>query len=295
MRFAAIDIGSNAVRLLISEIVEHDNLVDFVKKQFIRVPLRLGENAFQTKKISAAKTKELVKTLLAFKNLMEVYQVDKYMACATAAMREARNRDDVIANILRETGLKVEVIEGKKEAEIIYTNHIAESLNKNKAYMYIDVGGGSTELTLFNAGKVIASNSFKIGTIRILLNQNLETEWKSVKEWLKLAINTHKKIVGIGTGGNINKLSKMIEQPKKDSKLVRFEDLKSAFHYLSNYSIEDRINYFGMNEDRADVIIPAAGIFLTIMKWAKMDELLVPRLGLADGIIHHLYEKHYTL
>lgn len=294
MRYAAIDIGSNAMRLLITEVVESNEATDFIKKQFIRVPIRLGVSAFSpTHEIPKSKQDELLKVIQAYKNLMDVYQIRDYMACATAAMREATNSKEIINFIKQETGISIEVIEGKREAEIIYTNHVAESLDMNKSYLYIDVGGGSTELTLFSGGKIVDSNSFKIGTIRLLMDQDLKEEWQQVKDWLKKINGIHQSLVGIGTGGNINKIAKMLE--KKEKKPITYQEIKAIHAYLSSFTVEERINKLGMNEDRADVIVPAAKIFLQLMKHADINQLIVPKLGLADGIVHYLYERRLKM
>jgi exopolyphosphatase/guanosine-5'-triphosphate,3'-diphosphate pyrophosphatase len=200
------------------------------------------------------------------------------------------NSKEIITFIKNETGIEIEVIGGKREAEIIYTNHVAESLEHDKSYLYIDVGGGSTELTLFSKGKILESNSFKIGTLRLLMEQDLKQEWQLVKDWLKRVNSSHHSLIGIGTGGNINKMAKMIE--KKENKPITYQEIKAIQAYLNAFTVEERISKLGMNEDRADVIEPAARIFITLMKYADISQLIVPKLGLADGIIHYLYEKH---
>jgi exopolyphosphatase / guanosine-5'-triphosphate,3'-diphosphate pyrophosphatase len=289
LNFAAVDIGSNAVRLLICEIIEKHNTVEFKKKLFVRVPLRLGMNAFVQQNISEEKINDLLKLMIAFKNLIEVYRPKDLMICATAAMREASNGMEIVKTIKAQTGLKVEIIEGKKEAEIIYANHVAETLNSNGTYLYIDVGGGSTELTLFSEGKLQGSHSFSIGTIRILFERDTPERWDELKNWIKANVQG-KKIVGIGTGGNINKISRLIG--KKESKSISYEEIKNTHDYLNSLTIDQLIHDVGLNEDRADVIVPAGKIFLTIMKWANIDEIYVPRIGLADGMVHYLYEKY---
>ena len=289
LNFAAIDIGSNAVRLLISEIIEKQDTIEFKKKLFIRVPLRLGMNAFVQQSISDEKINDLLKLMVAFKNLIEVYRPKDLMICATAAMREATNGKEIVKAIKAETGLKVEIIEGKKEAEIIYANHVAETLNNNGTYLYIDVGGGSTELTVFSEGRLMGSHSFSIGTIRILFERDTQERWDELKNWIKENVQG-KKIIGIGTGGNINKISRLIG--KKETKSISYEEIENTHEYLSSLTIDELIHDVGLNEDRADVIVPAGQIFLTIMKWANIEEIYVPRIGLADGMVHYLYEKH---
>jgi exopolyphosphatase / guanosine-5'-triphosphate,3'-diphosphate pyrophosphatase len=286
-RFAAIDVGSNAVRLLISDVAEKENLVDFKKVLFLRVPLRLGLSVFAEDKITKNKAKELIKVISAFKNLIDVYKVDEMMACATAAMREASNGKEIIKKVKSETGVRIELIDGKKEAEIIYTNHIAESLDHQSSYLYIDVGGGSTELTLFSKGTVVSTCSFPIGTIRILYDKVSEDQWSELKSWLKTQASGHKDLIAIGTGGNINKIFKLSGKKEKFLTLPEIKEIQSV---LTSLTIDERIEKLGMNEDRADVIVPAGKIFLNIMKWADIEEVHVPRIGLADGIIHYLYE-----
>lgn len=292
MRYAAIDIGSNAIRLLIADVVENQKIISFKKNTFIRVPLRLGHDAFTDKHISDEKVKDLVKTMTAFNYLIKVFDVQDYMACATSAMREAKNGPSIVEKIKKKTGLNLEIIRGKHEASIIYATHLEQHLERKKNYLYIDVGGGSTELSFFSDGEMICSNSFNIGTIRVLSHQDKDDVWVEIKNWIKENINPYKNIVGIGTGGNINKLYQMIYT--KDKKPMEFAKLKKMSAYLNSYSLQDRIGVLGLNQDRADVIIPASEIYLTLMQWAHIRQLLVPRLGLVDGIIQQLIEKNHT-
>lgn len=288
MKFAAIDIGSNAIRLLITEIIEDDKSVKYKKRLFVRVPLRLGEDAFTSHVITEEKSYQLVKAVQSFKNLIELFKVSDFKACATSAIRESFNGKDVVDKIFAHTGIYVDIIDGKKEAEIIYTNHVAETLNPNDDYLYIDVGGGSTELTLFARGKIIFSNSFPVGAVRMLMNRVSEDTWDDFKKFVKDNCRDVKHLVAIGTGGNINKLYKMAG----GKKTITSQELKDLYQKLSDCTFDERIQHFGLNEDRADVIVPAAKIYNSVMKWAQIDEMYVPKLGLADGIIHLLYEKH---
>lgn len=290
MRYAAIDIGSNAVRLLIADIVRNDDIVSFKKNTLVRVPLRLGDDAFIDRRISESKAEDLVKTMTAFRNLMDVYKVSEYMACATSAMREAANGQSLLSQI-NDTGIDLRIIDGREEARIIYNSHIERHLNSNKAYLYIDVGGGSTEVSVFSDTKLIASASFNIGTIRILDNQDSEETWDEMRKWVKVHTQPFKSVYGIGTGGNINKLSRLANNNKED-KPISFAKLKSLYEYLSSFSLKDRINVLGLNQDRADVIIPACEIFLTLMKHGHLRQIIVPRVGLADGIIQTLIDKY---
>ena len=289
VRYAAIDIGSNAVRLLIADIIRNEDVVSFKKNTLVRVPLRLGDDAFIDRRISESKAVDLVKTMGAFRSLMDVYKVSEYMACATSAMREAANGPSLLRDI-REAGIALRIIDGSEEARIIYSSRIEQHLAGNKAYLYIDVGGGSTELSIFADGELIASASFNIGTIRILDNQDREETWEEMRLWVKTHTKAFKAIYGIGTGGNINKLSRLANNNKED-KPISFARLKSLYEYLNSFSLKDRINVLGLNSDRADVIIPACEIFLTLMKYGRLRQIIVPRAGLADGIIQMLIDK----
>lgn len=291
MRYAAIDIGSNAVRLLIADIIENNGSVSFKKNTLIRVPLRLGDDAFLDRKISDKKTADLIKTMDAFSKLMEVYKVTEYLAYATSAMREAKNGQEVAKQILDETAIEVEVIQGQKEAGIIYANHSDQTIDKSKNYLYIDVGGGSTELSFFSMGEMWASKSFNIGTIRMLDNQDTEETWNDMRDFIRENTKQFKVISGIGTGGNINKLYKLSEE--KDKAPLNFGKLKALYNYLTSFSLKDRINVLGLNQDRADVIIPACEIYMTVMKWANIKNIYVPTVGLVDGTIQTLIEKNF--
>jgi len=290
LRYAAIDVGSNAVRLLIADITQSDNGFSFKKNTLVRVPLRLGDDAFLDHKISERKIEDLLKTMSAFKNLMDVYQVSKYLACATSSMREANNGQEIIKLIRERAGIDLEIIEGQREANIIYANHIEDDLDIKKNYLYIDVGGGSTELSVFVNKVPVASKSFDIGTIRILDNQDKEETWEDMKLWVKEQTKYHKNLAGIGTGGNINKLYRMANE--KEGMPLTFLKLKSLFNQLNSHSLKERIQVFGLNPDRADVIIPAAEIFITLMKWTGIKQVYVPRVGMADGIINLLIEEN---
>lgn len=290
MRYAAIDIGSNAVRLLIADLTDNDGIISFKKNTLIRVPLRLGDNAFLDHFISDKKSEDLIKTMISFRNLMDVYKVTDYMACATSALREAENGAVLVKKIKDLANIDLEIIEGQREANIIYSSHIEQTLDRNKNYLYIDVGGGSTELSVFCNGQMLASKSFDLGTIRILDNQDKDETWDSLKEWLKTETKNFKALSGIGTGGNINRLFKLSEE--KEGSPLTYAKLKTLFNYLNSFSLKDRINVLGLNQDRADVIIPASEIFLTIMKWANIKNIYVPKVGLVDGIIQVLIEKN---
>lgn len=290
MRYAAIDVGSNAVRLLIADINQEGKEITYKKNTFIRVPLRLGDDAFIDKKIGERKADELVKTMTAFKLLMDVYKVSDYMACATSAMREAENGQEITKRIMEEGNLDLQIVEGQTEANIIYSTHIAESLELDKNYLYIDVGGGSTELSVFTKGKVEVSRSFSIGTVRMLDNADTPEEWDQMNKWIKTNTRIYKNLIGIGTGGNINKLFRLSNQ--KEGSPLSFSVLNDMYLNLRSYSLKERITLMKLNPDRADVIVPASEIYLSVMKWASVKQIYVPRVGMADGIIQVLIDKN---
>lgn len=290
MRFASIDIGSNAMRLLLCNVNEQDGQVRFKKNELIRMPIRLGEDAFVKKMISPEKADKLINTLKAFKLLIDVFDVVDYRACATSAMREAANGKELCERIKKEAGINLEIIDGKLEAEMIYSNHIAEDLNHNNSYLYIDVGGGSTELTLFAEKKCVASKSFNVGAIRLLHEQVSKDYWNFFKEWIKDKTSHYHPLIAIGSGGNINKINKMAR--RRDIKTLTYDAIKEIYEDLKSQTVEERINQSGLNPDRADVIVPAAKIFLTVMKHAGIEKIVVPQVGLSDGIVHLLYEKY---
>ena len=291
MLFAAIDIGSNAGRLYFANVYEHEGAVIAEKASLVRIPLRLGEDAFKIGKISEERISNLLKTLKAFKLLIEVYQPLNYIACATAAMREAKNSSEIIERVKTEAGIELEVISGLEEARIVSaTNNILIDNNYNIS-MYIDVGGGSTEISIVSKQHhIIASNSFKIGTLRMLNHNTNIVEWDNLKKWLKDFKTDFGKIYCIGSGGNINKINKLYGTKPND--IVTFKDLQNGYDQIRKLTIAKRIEDLGMRPDRADVIVPAAQIFLSIMKWTKIDFVYVPKIGLSDGLIHLLYNNY---
>lgn len=289
MKLAAIDIGSNAVRLLFVNVYEGKDGPNFKKADLVRVPLRLGDDAFLSKKISREKTDKLLLVMKSFRALIDFYEVDGVRACATSAMRDATNGAEVAALIQKEAGITIEVIDGKTEAQIIFANHIAEELDQEKDYLYVDVGGGSTELTLFSKSQVLASRSFNIGTIRMLNNLVSKELWTSFKDWIKETTRDHKRpLLAIGSGGNINKLFKMSR--RKIGRPLSLDKLKQLHEMLESYTLDERMRTLGLNPDRADVIVPAARIFMTAMKAAQIDDIIVPQIGMADGLVHLMYE-----
>lgn len=290
LKFAAIDIGSNAIRLLVVDAQEYINGTRFKKISLVRVPIRLGMDVFVNKKISPYNEKRLIKALTGFKNLIDAYEVIDFRACATSAMREAKNGEYVVSDIKKKTGISLEVISGKEEAEMLFATKIADVLNPNKSYLYVDVGGGSTEVTLISKGKIQASHSFGIGTIRTLAGQVTEDDWEFLKSWVKANTFEYQPIGIIGSGGNINKLHKMLN--KKEKEPIYPPELRELYRYIKGFTIEERIDVLKLNPHRADVIVPAAKIFLTVMKASNSRKIHVPRIGIADGLIHQLYDNY---
>jgi len=289
MRLAAIDIGSNAARLLISDATSENDTVTFNKVNLIRVPLRLGLDVFSIGEISSHRTEMIIQTMKAYRHLLNVYEVKHLKACATSAMRDAKNSVEIIAKVKEQTGIEIEVISGSDEASFIYENHIAENLDKDHSYLYIDVGGGSTELTFFSNNKLVFKDSFNIGTLRNLKNMVKDEMWDEMKEDIKVKTKGHKKVIAIGSGGNINKIFSLSK--RKEGKPLSLELLKDYHKELMNVSLQDRINIYKLREDRADVIVPALQIYVNTMRWAGAEEIYVPKIGLADGLIQHLWEE----
>ena len=289
MILAAIDIGSNAARLLISEVTVHGKETTFNKLNLFRIPLRLGFDVFEKGYIGNQKRKMLLNTVNAFSSLLKVYQVDHYIACATSAMRDAENAKEIIKEIKSETSIEIEVVTGELEAKLIYENHIAELLDHHKSYLYIDVGGGSTELTLYDKANVVFQKSFNIGTVRILTNKVKEETWDDLKDELKNLAKKYNNIIGIGSGGNINKVFSISN--KKQGELLHIDTIKDIYKELQLLSVEERMQSYNLKKDRADVIIPALSIYTNILKWANINEIQVPKIGLVDGLIAHLYDS----
>lgn len=287
MKYAAIDIGSNAVRLLIAEIVDGPENLSIKKLSLTRVPIRLGESVFAIGKITEEKIRALEKTMMAFRYLIEIYEVKGYRACATSAMREADNSDDVIRRVKNSSGIEIEVIDGQIEADLIYSTFVTQNLSPERDYLYIDVGGGSTEITLLKGGKRISSRSFKLGTVRILQGKVDSSLWDEMHDWIvELAADEH-DLTAIGTGGNINRLFKMSDLGY--GKLMSRKKLKALHQKLKSMSFEERVNELRLRPDRADVIIPAGDIYTRILKWANIEYMSVPKIGLSDGIALYLY------
>ena len=290
VKFAAIDIGSNAIRILISNVIQtEDKSVYFQKNALVRVPIRLGEDSFTMGEISKRNIKRMVKAMKAFKLLMNVHGVSEYLAFGTSALREANNGSHVIDIIKKKAGVKVEIIDGTKEAEIISNSKISDFLNTRKTLLLVDVGGGSTEFTILNEGKNITSKSFKIGTVRLINNMVDERVWEQIKIWLQKHTKEFNKITLLGSGGNINKLIKLSKV--KEGKPLSLISLNVIYKELESLSYEERMINFELNPDRADVILPAARIYLKALEWSGGQNIYVPKVGLSDGMIKYLYKK----
>ena len=290
-KLAAIDIGSNAIRILISNVVqvEGEHPV-FMKSEMIRVPIRLGEDSFTVGEISPKNIKRVVKAMKAFKLIMKINGVKNYMACATSALRESNNADELIAKVKKKAGIKIELIDGKKEAEIISYTTILADQGHNSNYLYVDVGGGSTEFSVLKSGKRIVSKSFKAGTVRMINNMVNDKVWLEIEKWIKMNTKGIEKIQLLGSGGNINKVFKLSNI--KDGNPITYFNLKSFYQDLKKLSYEERILRYNLNLDRADVILPALEIYLKALKWSGATKVFVPKIGLSDGMIKMMYKKH---
>ena len=290
MRLAAIDIGSNAARLLITQVsVDDNNKPTFTKLSLVRVPLRLGFDVFDTGNISSHKINLLLQTMKGFLNLSKAFEVKVMKACATSAMRDASNTADVISLVKEKTGIEIEVISGTEEASLVFENHIAENLDKDYSYLYIDVGGGSTDVTFFSNNAIIFKESFNIGTIRVLKNQVTNEMWNEMKSVIKSRTKGFKTVTAIGSGGNINKVFSLSK--RKDGKPLTLNLIRNYYKVMNNISLEERTNMYKLAEDRADVIVPALKIYLRAMRWAGAEKIYVPKIGLADGLVQHLWEE----
>ncbi|PTX62705.1 exopolyphosphatase/guanosine-5'-triphosphate,3'-diphosphate pyrophosphatase [Kordia periserrulae] len=287
-KFGAIDIGSNAIRLLVANVIEEENKEPkFKKSSLVRVPVRLGQDVFMNGEISKINIDRMTKAMKSYRLLMDVHGVEMYMACATSAMRDAKNGAAVVERIKKKADINIEIIDGKREAEIIASTDLHNVIEKEKDYLYVDVGGGSTELTIFSSGKIKTSRSFQIGTVRLLNEMITNDDWKEVEKWIKRNTKDLKRLSLIGSGGNINKLHKMsgtaIGEP------LSFIYLNAQYQFLQSLTYEQRISELGLNPDRADVIIPATRIYLSACKWSGAQKIFVPKIGLADGIIKTLF------
>ncbi len=289
MKLAAIDIGSNAIRLQISTILEHKKKVLFKKLEYVRFPLRLGHDVFTTNRISEKSVEKFKKLMKTYKLLLELYEVDDYMFCATSAMRESENGEELARQVLEELGVKINIIDGHLEAELI-NKAIASYLLKD-TYIHIDVGGGSTELNLFVKGKKIKTRSFKVGSVRVLEHHDSPVMWNDMEKWVKDNMKKeYGKVTAVGTGGNISKIFELAQ--KKAGQVMSLRKVKEIKEMIENVSLEKRIYELQMNPDRADVIVPASNIYVKVMEWARAQSILVPDVGLKDGILLHLLDKN---
>ena len=286
-KYAAIDIGSNAVRLLISNVIESKQQTQFFKNSLVRVPIRLGEDSFTSGKISNRNINRLLESIQSFKILMNVHGVENYLAYATSALRDAKNSHLIVNEILNKTGINIEIINGKREAKIISKTDVFQSIDIDKTYLYVDVGGGSTEFSVIYGGKRIDSISFKIGTVR-LLNKSVDYKiWNQVEDWVRKKTKPYKKIYLMGTGGNINKIHKISNI--KDNRPITYLAMSSIYNKLNSLTYEERIIEMGLNPDRSDVIVLASEIFLKTLSWSAAKVIYVPKMGLSDGMIRELY------
>jgi len=291
-KFAAIDIGSNGVRLLISNVISFKKKeTQFNKSALIRVPIRLGEDVFSTGIISDKNKDRMCDAMMAFQLLMKVHGVEKFKACATSAMREADNKDEVIQYIFDKSKIKIDIIDGKTEAEIISSTDLHELIKNDKSYLYVDVGGGSTEFTFFSKREIMESRSFRLGTVRLLDKKVNDHIWLDVKDWIKETSTKYSEISMIGSGGNINKIFKL--SGKAPGKSLSYIYLNSYYNFLNQMTYDQRISEIDLNPDRADVIIPATKIYLLAMKWSNANKIYVPKIGLSDGIIKSLYQGKF--
>lgn len=288
MILAAIDIGSNAARLLINEVkIGTHKKPEFIKLNLLRIPLRLGIDVFSEGKIGKERKEMIINAMKIFSDLMKIYKVEAFRACATSAMRDAKNGKEIIKDVKKTSGIEIEIISGDEEATLVYENHVAEGLDKSSSYLYIDVGGGSTELTFYESGRMKFEKSFNIGTIRLMNNLVKETAWDDLKSEIQTNIKTKKNIVAIGAGGNINKIFSMSKT--KDGKPLGINFLKKLLKDTSKLSVAERMTQYNIREDRADVMVPALQIYVNVLSWLNIDQIFVPKISVADGLIHHLY------
>ncbi len=289
-RYAAIDIGSNAVRLLLTEVFDTENGPYYRKISLIRMPIRLGKDAFILGKISKKRAEKLTQSIQGFKHLIDAYQPVNLRACATSAMRESANGQAIKAQILKKTGIDIEIINGKKEARIIFANNPLRHLAKGNAWLFVDVGGGSTEITIFSNGKA-KSHSFGIGTVRLLDDLVPKSQWTEMKTWIRTHTEKLSKVEAIGSGGNINKIIKMAKCT--DGKSITRSKMKEVKNHLKFFTYDERITKLGLKPDRADVIMPALKIYISVLKWGNIKTISVPQIGLADGLVHLMWENNF--
>ncbi|MEQ9465775.1 MAG: phosphatase [Ekhidna sp.] len=291
MKLAAIDIGSNAVRLQITKVLEYEKIITFKKLEYVRFPLRLGHDVFTIGRISEHNEERFFKLMTAFKNLIDLYEISAFYGCATSAMRESENGSEIVERVRKELDLPIQIISGEEEAEMI-NRVILQGLDDGH-YIHIDVGGGSTELNIYEKHEKVYSHSFKLGSVRILEGRDTPDNWREMRDWVsKFAFKKGEKITAIGTGGNINKLYEL-SNPETKTKKMSLDRLMRTQDVLKNLTLDDRLNKLQLNPDRADVIIPASDIYIQVMKAAKAKSILVPDVGLKDGINYYMYTMHH--
>ena len=288
-KYAAIDIGSNAVRILVTNVVSYKKKTVFLKNALVRVPIRLGQDAFTNGKISDKNIKRMIKSMKAFKLLMEVHEVKDYLAFATSALRDAKNGSYLVEKVLKKSGIKIEIIDGKKEAKIISNTNVFDTINKEKTFLYVDIGGGSTEFSVLINGKRNQSKSFKIGTVRMLNSKVEQVTLDEAESWVRRHTLMHERIYLLGTGGNINKLHKIANI--NDNRPLSYLTLNTLYNQLDALTYEERIVDLGLNPDRSDVILLAAKLFIKILNWSGAKDIYVPKVGLSDGMIRELYKR----
>ena len=292
-KYAAIDIGSNAVRILVTNVVSYKKKTVFLKNALVRVPIRLGQDAFTSGKISDKNIKRMIKSMKAFKLLMQVHEVKDYLAFATSALRDAKNGSYLVEKVFKKSGIKIEIIDGKKEAKIISNTNVFDTINKEKMFLYVDIGGGSTEFSVLINGKRNESKSFKIGTVRILNSKVEQVTLDEAEAWVRRHTLMHERISLLGTGGNINKLHKIANINDNDP--LSYLTLNALYNQLDALTYEERIVKLGLNPDRSDVILPAAKLFIKVLNWSGAKDIYVPKSGLSDGMIRELYKRKKLL
>ena len=292
-KYAAIDIGSNAVRILVTNVVSYKKKTVFLKNALVRVPIRLGQDAFTSGKISDKNIKRMIKSMKAFKLLMQVHEVKDYLAFATSALRDAKNGSYLVEKVFKKSGIKIEIIDGKKEAKIISNTNVFDNINKEKMFLYVDIGGGSTEFSVLINGKRNESKSFKIGTVRMLNSKVEQVTLDEAEAWVRRHTLMHERISLLGTGGNINKLHKIANINDNDP--LSYLTLNALYNQLDTLTYEERIVKLGLNPDRSDVILPAAKLFIKVLNWSGAKDIYVPKSGLSDGMIRELYKRKKLL
>ena len=292
-KYAAIDIGSNAVRILVTNVVSYKKKTVFLKNALVRVPIRLGQDAFTSGKISDKNINRMIKSMKAFKLLMQVHEVKDYLAFATSALRDAKNSSYLVEKVFKKSGIKIEIIDGKKEAKIISNTNVFDTINKEKMFLYVDIGGGSTEFSVLINGKRNESKSFKIGTVRMLNSKVEQVTLDEAEAWVRRHTLMHERISLLGTGGNINKLHKIANINDNDP--LSYLTLNALYNQLDALTYEERIVKLGLNPDRSDVILPAAKLFIKVLNWSGAKDIYVPKSGLSDGMIRELYKRKKLL